>query len=52
MSNEVMKVGKLYAVDLPNVSSLSSEITTGIPSGNLKRMTMVQIHFLELSPKH
>ena len=41
VASVVMKVGELYFVDLPNVSSLSSEIQFGTESGNLKRNIMV-----------
>ena len=50
VSSVVMKVGELYAADLPNISSLSGEIHNWYTKWKSEEKIMVQIHFLQLSP--
>ena len=52
VSKMIMETGEFYAVDLPNVSSLKSEIHNWYTKWKLKKRTTVHLHFLLLSPQH
>ena len=52
VSSVMMKVEELYAIDLPNMSSLSGEIHNWYTKWKSEEKIKVQIHFHELSPEH
>ena len=52
VSSVVMKVGDLYAADLPNMSSPSGKTHNWYTKWKSEEKVMVQIHFLLLSPQH
>ena len=51
VSKMIMETGEFYAVDLPNVSSLKSEIHNWYMKWQTEKRTTVHLHFL-LSPQH